>query len=387
YGVHRLGQGLAHDARDELGARGVSLGRRTGKHPGDSARAALGVAREGHVQHEVVAGHARDFEQLAVQRIIFERAFHRAWIAHEARAVQRLDRLGGGEARRDKLAPAGKARHQMRLDKSHGDVQVRGDESPVEIDARAGGGGAQVLVSGKIGAIVVRDGVIFGDVAAANFLDFGGGGGAMRAGGDEDKDIRASDPGAFEPPQHGRQNFPVGHGARDIADGDGRGFFAARKLRQGRPGERGVEAALDGRGGTGERRGRARLQKAIAEAFRQLQRYRRFSEGKFNLHGFGAESVYRITFKRCAGKREAMRDARSVQGTIQPRKWAWSSARTPTSAAKRALCQKVSRSTWPSWPARPTVVTPTAIFWGEIILPATAPDELVAASRMGLTPT
>src|SRR2546425_6466239 len=35
---------------------------------------------------------------------------------------------------------------------------------------------------------------------------------------------------------------------------------------------------------------------------------------------------------------------------------------------------------------RPTVVTPTAMFCGEIIFPVTAPEEFVAARSTGLTP-
>ena len=48
------------------------------------------------------------------------------------------------------------------------------------------------------------------------------------------------------------------------------------------------------------------------------------------------------------------------------------------------LCQKVARRILPSCPISPTVVTPTAMFCGEIILPVTAPEELVAASSTGL---
>ena len=51
------------------------------------------------------------------------------------------------------------------------------------------------------------------------------------------------------------------------------------------------------------------------------------------------------------------------------------------------LCQNVVRKISPSRPASPTVVTPTAMFCGEIILPVTAPEELVAASKTGLRPS
>src|SRR3954464_13722097 len=42
-------------------------------------------------------------------------------------------------------------------------------------------------------------------------------------------------------------------------------------------------------------------------------------------------------------------------------------------------CARKPRAKFPpSFPARPTVVTPTAIFCGEIILPVTAPEEVAA---------
>ena len=48
------------------------------------------------------------------------------------------------------------------------------------------------------------------------------------------------------------------------------------------------------------------------------------------------------------------------------------------------LCTKVRAKTTPSWPAILVTETPVAMFCGEIILPITPPDELVAANRMGL---
>src|SRR5438045_5624215 len=56
---------------------------------------------------------------------------------------------------------------------------------------------------------------------------------------------------------------------------------------------------------------------------------------------------------------------------------------TPMNIANTMLCQNVLRSTSPSRPTSPTVETPTAMFCGEIILPATAPEEFVAAVRIG----
>lgn len=64
--------------------------------------------------------------------------------------------------------------------------------------------------------------------------------------------------------------------------------------------------------------------------------------------------------------------------------YACSSANMPRTPASKTLCQNVRRKTLPSFPISPTVVTPTAMFCGEIIFPVTAPEELVAARRTSL---
>ena len=51
------------------------------------------------------------------------------------------------------------------------------------------------------------------------------------------------------------------------------------------------------------------------------------------------------------------------------------------------LCLKVRASTTPSWPFKWVTETPVAMFCGEIILPITPPDELVAAMRTGFRPS
>src|ERR1700722_3146093 len=46
---------------------------------------------------------------------------------------------------------------------------------------------------------------------------------------------------------------------------------------------------------------------------------------------------------------------------------------------------KVRANTAPSLPLRSVTDTPVAMFWGEIILPRTPPEELVAANSKGLS--
>ena len=51
------------------------------------------------------------------------------------------------------------------------------------------------------------------------------------------------------------------------------------------------------------------------------------------------------------------------------------------------LCMKVRANTTPSLPAMLVTETPVAMFCGEIILPITPPDELVAANSTGSRPS
>ena len=57
-------------------------------------------------------------------------------------------------------------------------------------------------------------------------------------------------------------------------------------------------------------------------------------------------------------------------------------ATRPGRCCARRCCAKIT----PSWPISPTIVTPAAMFCGEIILPVTPPEVLVAASSTGLRP-
>ena len=119
-GVDGLVEGLQHHLRDELDAGPVRLLRVSGEDAGDRA-----VPRQRHVEQEIVPRHARDLEQFAVQRVVFDGAFDGARVAHELRAVQDLDGLLRGEPRRDQLPPARVAEHEVRLDKPESDVEIR----------------------------------------------------------------------------------------------------------------------------------------------------------------------------------------------------------------------------------------------------------------------
>src|ERR1700684_1536802 len=57
---------------------------------------------------------------------------------------------------------------------------------------------------------------------------------------------------------------------------------------------------------------------------------------------------------------------------------------TPSTIVRISECLNVLANTTPSLPLSSVVATPVEIFCGEIILPITPPDELVAAIRIGL---
>src|ERR1700733_7324719 len=57
---------------------------------------------------------------------------------------------------------------------------------------------------------------------------------------------------------------------------------------------------------------------------------------------------------------------------------------TTSTNVSTTLCTKVRANTAPSRPFRLVTDTPVAMFCGEIILPRTPPDELVAANSKGL---
>ena len=111
--------------------------------PGEHGRNRA-IARQRNIQQEIVPRHAGNLQQLPMQRVIFDRALHRPRIAHEFRAVQYLDRFLSGQPGRDQLPPAGKTKHEMRLDEAERDVKIGGQKTAVDIDRRAGGGRSQM---------------------------------------------------------------------------------------------------------------------------------------------------------------------------------------------------------------------------------------------------
>ena len=134
-------QGFQHHLGNKFDAASVGRHQIAGEDAGDGP-----VARQGHIDHEIVPRHAGDLQQFAVQRIILDGAFHRARLAHELRAVQNLDSLLRRQAGGHQLPAARKAQHQVRFDEPQGDMQVGGNEAIVDVNRRARRRAAQVAV-------------------------------------------------------------------------------------------------------------------------------------------------------------------------------------------------------------------------------------------------
>src|SRR5271156_3003452 len=64
--------------------------------------------------------------------------------------------------------------------------------------------------------------------------------------------------------------------------------------------------------------------------------------------------------------------------------YCWMTTITTKTNVRTTLCLNVRASTAPSLPLRFVTEMPVAMFWGEIILPRTPPDALVAANNKGL---
>ena len=143
-------------------------------------RCDFAITGKRHIDHELVARHACDFGELAVQRIVENRTFDGQLFAHEAGAVDDLDGLLRGKAGDDELTAPGEARHQMRLNEAQREAQVCARETLIEVSGCAGTRDAKEAVAGEVARVVVFDTVRRGDFVADNLADFGGVAGRCR---------------------------------------------------------------------------------------------------------------------------------------------------------------------------------------------------------------
>ena len=211
----------------------------------------IAVLVDHRVERVDVAQHPHDRELLLVQRVPGKIALDRRRILHEARAVERADRVLVCDTGRDHLAAPGVAGHEMRLDQPGRDAQVGVDEPAVELDRRAAPrGNAEIDVRGMVAGEMVFDAHRVEDPRVPNEL-----GklctlvGPVQPGRDEHGDALARHAGGEEAFDQRAQEQVIRHRPRDIADQDARALSAPRQL--------GVGRGSDRRGQRGAHRRRA----------------------------------------------------------------------------------------------------------------------------------
>ena len=184
--------------------------------------AEIAVVVDHGVDRVDLAEHPHDLELLLVQRIALEIALDRERILHEAGAVERADRVGMRHARRDHLAPARVARHEVRLDQSGGDANVGFDEATIEPHRRAARASeSEVDVRRVIAREVVLDAHRFEDPwIADDFCELGAFVRPMQARGDENRDAVPGDACVEQAFDQRPQEQAIRHRPRNVADQD-----------------------------------------------------------------------------------------------------------------------------------------------------------------------
>ena len=137
------------------------------------------------------------------------------------RAVEGGDGLGVGDARRDHLAPARPASHEVRLHQAGRDAEFGIDEASVQPHHRAAPGRAEQHVIGVRAGEVVRH---LHRLQHPGIADQGGEllalVGPVQPRCDQYRDLRRLHPGIEQGADEGRQDHAVGHRAGEVADED-----------------------------------------------------------------------------------------------------------------------------------------------------------------------
>ncbi len=150
----------------------------------------IAVVVDDRVERVQVAEAPDDLELLLVERIADQIALNGEGILHEARGMEGADRLVVGDAGRNDLAAAGPPGHEVRLDQTGRDAQIRVDEAAVELDRRpARRGDAEIDMIGVVARVMVLDANMAHDPGIADhFGQFFADVGPMQAGRDQNDD-------------------------------------------------------------------------------------------------------------------------------------------------------------------------------------------------------
>ena len=137
-----------------------------------------------------------------------------------------LDGLLRGLAGRHQLAAAGKPQHQVLLHKAERDVQIGGHEALVNINRGPASRRAQRAMRRKVACVVARHAIFVRNLRPQNYVELIFCRRAMKASGNQNRDSLDGDARLMKPLEKRRQRDAVGHRARDVTNGDGRGLLA-----------------------------------------------------------------------------------------------------------------------------------------------------------------
>src|SRR5262249_51445968 len=122
------------------------------------------LAVDADIDDEIAAGHLSDARVLLVDRVAFEEAAIGLRMLQKARPVPDLDGFQRGDTRADHLATARIAGHQVRLNESGRDFQVRLDVAAIDPGRDAVRSGAEELVLIEDLAVMIVDAIVACDL-------------------------------------------------------------------------------------------------------------------------------------------------------------------------------------------------------------------------------
>ncbi len=188
-------------------------GQIAGKHGRDLLRA---IQRDVH--GEVDAGHPRNLADIVVDRIAFGDAPRRVRVADPAGVVQDEHGFESGQARRHHLRSAAEPGEEMWLDEAGRDADVGVHPGAIQVHGHIGLRLPHEDEARRIPAVVVDDAIVAEDVGAEHRLELRGRVGAMRTGGDENRDVVRPHVGHLG--EERLEHLAAWLRPRDITDGD-----------------------------------------------------------------------------------------------------------------------------------------------------------------------
>ena len=188
----------------------------------------------------------RDIAYLLEDRIAVGDAPRRLRVADHPRVVVGHDRFGAGDAREHRLAAAGVAAEEVRLDKPGDDTEVRLHVLAVEPDLDAARRRQQVVERRAVLRDVVDDAVTRQDLVAEDAAMLLGPRRPVQPGADDDRDVVAAHAAGLQRFEDRRKDDRVWHRPRDVGDDDD-GFAAGlHEATQRRSGDRLLDRGADG---------------------------------------------------------------------------------------------------------------------------------------------